>query len=181
MERTADLEQLLAESAAQDELADAEMRTRSTEEELLEALKKTDEPACQPASITRPYDRRQERLRIRILSSIAGVMLLVCASVYGSRMRGYEDPLKVPLAELSDTLILSDVTAVGPMMYAVVSHWSWDHLTDETRLSSVRALGLSAQNEGYESVYLVDETQEQLATWTVDDGAKLWTVLPAQD
>jgi len=176
-EETADLEQLLAESAAQDALADAEMHTRSSEDELcLDALKKTHEPKGRPNSVIKPYDRKQERLRIRILSSIAGVMLLVCASVYASRMRGYQDPLKVHLQGLSDTLALSDVTAVGPMMYAVVSHWSWDHLTDEKRLSSVRALGLSAQNEGYETVYLVDEANEQLATWTVDDGAQLVTV-----
>ena len=94
-------------------------------------------------------------------------------------MRTSADPLKVPLAQLSDTLILSDATSVGPMMYAVVSHWSWDELTDENRLSSVRALGLSAQNEGYETVYLVDENHEQLATWTVDEGAQLVTVPPA--
>ncbi len=75
--------------------------------------------------------------------------------------------------ELRAIVQLAHATSVGPMMYAVVSHGSWDDLTDGERLSSVRALGLSAQNEGYESVYLVDESNEQLATWTVSDGAKL--------
>jgi len=180
-EKAANLERLLAESAAQDALADAELNQRPAENELcLEALKNTETPVPEPASVTKPYDLRRERLRIRILSSIAGALLLVCAAVYATRMRTYEDPLKVPLAELSDTLILTNATSVGPMMYAVVSHWSWDNLTDGERLSSVRALGLSAQNEGYESVYLVDERNEQVATWTIDDGAKLLTEPPAQ-
>ena len=93
---------------------------------------------------------------------------------------GHEDVLRVPLDELSDTLALSDTSSVGPMMYAVVSHYSWDGLNTEERIRSVTALGLSARNEGYSTVYLVDENREQLATWSASDGARLVTApLPA--
>jgi len=59
------------------------------------------------------------------------------------------------------------------MMYVVVSHWSWDSMSDEERLGSVRALGLSAANKGYDTVYLVDEARQDLAMWSKDGGAQL--------
>ena len=172
--QTASLEALLAESAEQDARADAEFASRPAKEELyLDALRESDEPARKPAVACEPYDQGWERLRIRILSSIAIAMLVGCIVVWAQRMTRTVDPLAVPLEQVSDTLILEHARSIGPMMYAEVSHWSWDHMSAEERLSSVTALGLSAQNQGYASVYLVDENREQLATWTATDGAVL--------
>ena len=93
--------------------------------------------------------------------------------MWATRLGGEVDPTAVPLSEMSDTLILDKAISIGPMMYAVVSHWSWDNMSNDERLGSVRALGLSAANAGFETVYLVDESNEELAMWSQDRGAKL--------
>jgi hypothetical protein len=170
-----DLRRLLEESAAQDALADVQLSQRVSEEELyLDALKGAGPVEVRPASVFTPaYDPGRERLRIRVLSSIAAVLFAACLSVWTMRLGDGSDPSAVPLDEVSDKLILDQAVSVGPMMYAVVSHWSWQDMSEEERLASVRALGLSAANEGYESVYLVDEAHEELAMWSKSDGAKL--------
>jgi len=170
-----DLRRLLDESAAQDALAESQWSRRVTAEELyLDALKGVGPPEVTKAPVFAPkYDPKRERFRIRVLSLIAAVLFAGCLGVWATRLGGETDPTAVPLTEMSDTLILDKAIAIGPMMYAVVSHWSWDNMSDEERLGSVRALGLSAANEGFETVYLVDEGNEELAMWSEDQGAKL--------
>jgi len=173
----ADLELLLKECAAQDALADSQHASRVTEDELyLDALKgvgKSDTKTRSKPLFAPTYDAKRERTRIRVLSTVAAVLFAACVGVWGSRLGGAKDPLAVPVTEMSDTLILDDSYSVGPMMYAVVSHWSWDGMSNEERLGSVRALGLSAANHGYETVYLVDESRNELAVWSKADGARL--------
>jgi hypothetical protein len=182
--QAADLELLLQESAAQDALADAEWTNRITEEELyLDALDNKTEASrggARKQVFVSTYDVKRERLRIRVLSAIAVVVFVGCVAVWMTHMRPEKSPLAVDLQQMSDTLILDDAFSVGPMMYAVVSHWSWDHMSVDERLGSVRALGLSAANSGYETVYLVDENRAELAMWTTRDGARL-TTRPASE
>lgn len=170
-----DLRRLLEESAAEDALADSQWSQRVTAEELyLDALKGVRPPQVTTSPVVAPtYDPKRERLRIRVLSLIAAVLFAGCLGVWGTRLGGAENPAAVPLSEMSDMLILDKAVSIGPMMYAVVSHWSWDNRSDEERLGSVRALGLSAANAGFDTVYLVDESNEELAMWSEGEGAKL--------
>jgi hypothetical protein len=170
-----DLQRLLQESAVQDALTEAERAGQVSEDEaILEALKDVESSAERTRRVVGPaYDRARERVRIRLLSGIAAALLAVGAAVWLTHLEGPTDPLAVTATELSDTLILDRTASVGPMMHVVVSHWSWDDKTDEERLASVRALGLSAANEGYETVYLVGENGEELALWRMEDGARL--------
>jgi hypothetical protein len=170
-----DLVHLLEESAAQDALADSQWSQRVTPEELyVDALKGVRPPQVTASPVFAPtYDPKRERLRIRVLSLIAAVLFAGCLGVWATRLGGKADPTAVPLTEMSDTLILDKAVSIGPMMYAVVSHWSWDNLSNDERLGSVRALGLSAANAGFDTVYLVDESNEELAMWSKDQGAKL--------
>ena len=119
------------------------------------------------------YDVKNERMRVRVLSTIAAVLFAGCIAVWATRLTDEADPLAVDVEQVSDTLILDEAISVGPMMYVVVSHWSWDNMSDEERLGSVRALGLGAANQGYDTVYLVGEKRQELATWTQDGGAEL--------
>ena len=166
-----DLRRLLQESAEEDSRADEARDQCVTKEELyLDALKGDQTPDVVHLAA---YDLKSERKRIRVLTAIAAVLLAGCVGVWSWHLKGAENPLEVPLAEMSDTLILDQAVSVGPMMYAVVSHWSWDDMSVEERLSSVRALGLSAANHGYDTVYLVDEARNDLAMWTKSGGAEL--------
>jgi hypothetical protein len=170
-----DLLHLLEESAAQDALADSQWSQRVTPEELyVDALKGVRPPQVTASPVFAPtYDPKRERLRIRVLSLIAAILFAGCLGVWATRLGREADPTAVPLTKMSDTLILDKAISIGPMMYAVVSHWSWDNLSNDERLGSVRALGLSAANAGFDTVYLVDESNEELAMWSKDHGAKL--------
>jgi hypothetical protein len=174
-EASADLQLLLDESAAQDDLADAARANRVSDEELYrDALEGVASPQQEPKPLFDPrYNQARERVRIRVLSSIAAVLFVACVVVWTLHLDADADPLAVELTEMSDTLILDEAVSVGPMLYVVVSHWSWDSMSNEERLGSARALGLSAANNGYETVYLVDEKRQELAMWSKSDGAKL--------
>jgi hypothetical protein len=170
------LQRLLEESAAQDALADAERSNRAADEEMyrdaLGDLDSQTRPATRP-DFAPTYDLKRERLRIRVLSAITATLFAGCVAVWATHLTTNADPLAVDVKELSETLILNEAISVGPMMYVVVSHWSWDPMSDEERLSSVLALGLSAANKGYDTVYLVDEARQDLALWSKDGGAQL--------
>jgi len=164
-----DLRRLIEESADEDSRAD-EARGQRIRELYLDDSKGDQKPSVVYLAA---YDLKSERKRIRVLTAIAAVALAGCIGVWSWHLKGDVNPLEVPLAEMSDTLILDQAVSIGPMMYAVVSHWRWEDMSVEERLSSVRALGLSAANHGYDTVYLVDEARNDLALWTKNGGAEL--------
>ena len=175
-DQVTEVQRLLEQCSAQDALVEADRTKRITKEELcVNALKDVD-PAM-AAEITAAAKRntrvRRERLRLRVLTSVAAVLFGLVVAVYSMKMRRGTDELRVPVAELPETLILSHPVNVGGMMYAQISHWSWDQMDGGERLRSVMELGQSAADQGYDMVYLVNENNEHLASWSKIEGAKL--------
>jgi hypothetical protein len=116
----------------------------------------------------------RERARLRMLTRIAAVLCAACLVIYAVRHGERPgDALAAPIADLPETMIPAQGVAAGPMMYAEVSHGSWDGMSEAERTRTVLELGQSAAGRGYDSVYVLDEEQRELARWTRLTGVTL--------
>jgi hypothetical protein len=171
----ADLDRLLRACNLSEALAEVRRDGQVTNDELyLNALKKMDEPDAIETIVQHdPGYAAREKRRLGILYSISAVLLVACAIVYGLRFTRERVDLNVPPSELPAQLELISAMSVGPMMYAQTSHWTWNDLDEPGRRKAVERLGISAFERGFETVYLSDENERQLAIWTKLDGARI--------
>jgi hypothetical protein len=171
----AELDRLMRACQLSDAIAEVRRDGEVTNEEIyLNALKKMDDPDAIETIIEHdPGRAAREKRRLGILYSIAAVLLAACAVVYGLRFTRERIDLNVPPSEMPAQLELISAMSVGPMMHAQVSHWTWDDLDESGRRKAVEQLGISAFERGFETVYLTDENETQLAVWTKLDGARV--------
>jgi hypothetical protein len=170
------LEQLLARCSEGDSKAEATKANRVSQDELyVDALKDIREPAARPK--TSPVEGadqlRRERLRLRVLTGLAGLLLLVCFTLpWMMPVAGTVDP-RIAVEELPPRLTPIEAVSVGPMMYVQVSRWSWSDLDPSEQVAQVDELGAAARQRGLETVYITDEDGRDLARWTATEGVKL--------
>jgi hypothetical protein len=167
---------LLQEAVAADAAAEAQRGKEVTKEKVyLDALnemrKDSSEPAVAPELVI--SDPKRERSRLIILSAAAVVMLAACVSVYILTAPGKSADPELSVADLPSALAPSRAVAVGPMLYAQVNSWIWDDMTKPQREARVNEIADSARARGYETVYLTDEKNRDLARWTAGEGITL--------
>jgi hypothetical protein len=165
----------LARLLEEAERADSEAQaTVSGEEVCLDALREMRE-GRQPATTLPPgaEELRQERRRRRQLIVTAAALLPVAVAVnLFFLLRGPEQPVTDP--EVFFTAVpVRQVVPVGAMMVSEVSSITWGALTEGERSTRVERLGRMAVEQGYASVYVVDETGAELATWNGEETAEL--------
>ena len=179
LEATDRLEALLRESAQLDSIADeARLNEVSTELEALEAVKKLRAGESEVQFVAPPREvktggLRSERNRIRLGLVIAVVLGAFVAGIYGPRLTREKFEPRIPLAEIPAKLELLDVITVGRMMHATTSSASWQALETEQRRAGVDNLAQTATQRGMQTLFLTDESKEELAIWTADDGVRL--------
>jgi DNA-binding phage protein len=174
-ETRAELDRLLQECSAAEALAEVARTKHVSRDELyLRALKGMGAPS---APETRrdftAIDLKRERLRVRVLASLTGVLLVAFAAVYWLIPRAPAVEPRVATTELPAALSVIDAVAVGPMMYAQVSRWTWDDMTAAEQLSHVKVLAAAVQERGFRTLYITDDEHRDLATWSRDSGVKL--------
>lgn len=169
------IEELRAKLSSAEQIAAQKRKGMVSEEEIyLAALKKSRQqeeaaPAVRPGAA----ELKRERLRVRILSGIAGVMAIVAITVYAMMLGGGKIELQVPVSELPDDLTVISATAIGPMLYAKVSGAVWERLERTDKVRHVEELGRDAAGRGFETLYITDENHRDLARWTDREGVKL--------
>jgi len=170
------VERLLADCRAADAIAEAQRSVRqSTEELFLDALKRD---SGQGPVAKKPRRRRgnlqRERMRMRFLATIAGILVVGCVGVYGSRIgRTSSNSLSIPATELNGPLVVSQALGIGSMMVAETSRFVWDDLADQERITHVESLGVQARAKGFDTVCLTDENRVELALWDAADGVTI--------
>jgi len=171
----ADLDRLMRACHLSEAIAEVRRDGEVTNEEVyLNALKKMDDPDAIETIVEHdPGRAAREKRRLGILYSIAAVLLAACAVVYGLRFTRDRVDLNVSQSELPAQLELISAMSVGPMMHAQISHWTWNDLDEPGRRKAVEQLGISAFERGFDTVYLSDENERQLAIWTKLDGARI--------
>jgi hypothetical protein len=118
----------------------------------------------------------QDRLRIKILAVIIGLLLCGAIGVNVILWSSSAKPIVISPTEFSDTLSLEHVTTMGTVMVSQVNiEQSWRDLSDSQRLEKLSALGAQATGHGFETVILVDHNNDQLAIWTAHAGPNLLT------
>lgn len=175
------LDRLLRACQLSEAIADSERKSQVSNEELyVKALKKIESGEGDYAEVRNvdPGDAVRERRRLGILSAVAGVLLVACVAVYGGRIGRDRPDMAIAPADLGIELELISAMPVGPMMYAQVSHWTWDDLEEADHRRGLEQLGLAAFNRGFVTVYLTDENNRQLGIWTKVGGAKLSAAPP---
>jgi hypothetical protein len=173
-ESDSDVASILEECSAEEARVTAEKSARGSDEELyLKALKNVRRPAVSTAADVATREAQRERKRVRVLSIAACVLLVVSGAVWSHRLLRRPAELDVPLTELSSGLSLRAPMAVGSMMYARVARAEWELLSRGERLARLDELGQGAVEQDFRSVYLTDEGNHHLATWTASEGATL--------
>jgi hypothetical protein len=168
------VERLLDACAAADVTAEAERGRRVTREELyLDALNDVRKPAAEPAPELELTDPRTEKLRRTVLTVAAVVAGVLCVLAYVFLLPGGAANLELSPSELPPRLVPTRVVAIGSMLYAQVNSWIWEDLDDAQRVQRINEIGDSARMRGYETVYVTDENNRDLARWTVEEGAVL--------
>ena len=169
-----DMESLLEQCALADNVAEGQKKV-STDEVYLNALRGMDGESAPPTPrVVREHNLQKEKRRLRVMIGIAVTLAVIVVIQYGVRLR--EEPPQEVLLDVTDfpgKVLLSDAMAVGPMMYAQVSHFTWDALTEKRRQRRVEDLALIASDRGFEKLWLTDENQRDLATWSKTDGVEL--------
>jgi hypothetical protein len=172
-ERAEALARLLEEA----ERADAEARAGlSGEEVCLDALREMRDGPKRPVALPAGAEElRRERRRKRLLLTVAAVLLPVAVAVNAFfLLRAPEQPVTDP--ELFFTAMpVREVVPVGALMVSEVSSVTWGALTDAERATRVERLGVLAVEQGYASLYVVDETGAGLARWNGKETAELLT------
>ena len=172
-----DMESLLEECIQADKLAEAKQSGKvNTDEVYLNALRDLggEAPVRTTVRQVRKRDVGREKRRLRVMVGIAVILGAIVVLQYGVRLRGApEEDLRLDVTDFPGKVLLSEALAVGPMMYAETSHFAWDGLTDQQRMRRVEDLALLAGDRGFDKLWLTDENQVHLATWSKNDGTEL--------
>jgi hypothetical protein len=175
----ADLDRLLARCSEGDAEVEARRAERASDEELyLSALKNLNQRERPPEDVpVGPVDGaeqlRRERLRVRLLGAVAGLLLATCFALpFVVDFGGAGEP-RIDVEELPTRLIPIQSIVVGPMLYVQISSWTWNDLDQAERIERVEELGQEARRRGLETVLLTDENDRDLAHWSRSRGVKL--------
>jgi hypothetical protein len=165
----------LARLLEEAERADTEAQEGLSEDEVcLDALREMRD-GRQPGASLPPgaEDLRRERRRRRRLVVTAAALLPVAVAVNLFFL------LRAPERQVTDPEVfftavpVRQVVPVGAMMVSEVSSVTWGALTEGERRMRVERLGRMAVEQGYASVYVVDESGAELATWKGEDTTEL--------
>lgn len=165
----------LARLLEEAERADAEAQAGVSEEEVcLDALREVREGRTRGASLPPGVEElRRERRRRRRLIGVAAALLPVAVAVNLLLF------LSAPTQPVTDPEVfftavpVRQVVPVGAMMVSEVSSVTWGALSESERSRRVERLGRMAVEQGYASVYVVDERGAELATWNGEESAEL--------
>lgn len=147
--------------------------SKAAQEEILQCaraeLKSQAESEDRPPG---PRDNREPR-RIKLLVSVAGVLLMVAIPVNILSWREASPPSSISPSEFSAPLGLQAVTDLGPVLYSKAQGSSWSALSVTEKRAGLAELGRQASGRGFEMVILVDERGRELAAWSMAGGTKL--------
>jgi len=169
-------EQLWTDEEQQAAIAAGEAVTRGVdsshaerEEALLHALMAS-------SAEVQPGERlaNQDRLRIKILATMIGALLLGAIGVNVVLWKSSPKPVVVSPTEFSNTITLEHISNLGSIMVSQIDpEWSWRDLSRSQRLEKLSTLAKQAANRGFETVILTDQDDTQLAFWTAHSGPNL--------
>lgn len=165
-ERIEDAEQVAegvrAEKAAQEDLLEEAVGRASTGE-----------------TAARPDDLRSGNghgeLRRRILTAIAGGLLVVAVATNLAIYRGTEHEPPDPSVALNAVMPMDEILPVGEMIFSEIPALLWSSMSDAERRANVDQVGRIAAQHGFTTAYLFDEERREVARWTADDGVELLT------
>jgi hypothetical protein len=140
--------------------------------EALKGLQRRDAPEEGPSTAEK-VGPKPSRTRLYVLLGIAALLIVGVALAYTILPTSKPATQELTPADFTQALFLEEIVPAGPLVYAKVKRWAWDSLEKRQRLQRVALLGDLAARRGYEAVYLVDETGEQVASWTEYSGTKI--------
>lgn len=120
-----------------------------------------------------PRENDWEPRRIKLLASVAGVLLMVAIPVNVLTWQDASPPSPISPSEFSAPLGLQAVTDLGPVLYSKANGASWSALSVTEKREALAELGRQASRRGFDMVILVDERGLELAAWSMARGTKL--------
>jgi len=153
------------------EAAEAGQRTVSTDEVILDAMKRMREPDAAPEPRAGADTIHRERRRTLWLGTVAGVLAVAAAAVHLMLPAPLPEVLPIATVDFNPNTRIEKVESLGALLYSQVS--DWQELSTDRRLQKINEIGGVASKRGFEAVYVVDGHGEEVATWTRNGGPQI--------